>query len=490
MICITIAQESRRLAPVDMLNASRQADLLEVRLDFFAKAVSVDELLAVRTKPVIMTCRRTCDGGEWEGDETDRLALLRQCVLVKADYVEIELDVADKVRASPSTKRVISYTNLMETPANVAEIYAEAQTKDPDVIKLTTLARTPEEAWPLVQILARPPVPTVVVGLGKPGVMLGVLGAKTGAPWSYAALERGMESYPGQPTVADLENVYHYRTISRATRFVGVTGFGERERATVAALNAAFAHLQMPTRCLPLGVGNVRLFGRVMEAVKLAGAVIDAEHGESILPLATELDAAAKRTKSVDLLIQRDNHWLGVNTHVPAIAAALESTLQSRQPPRSLAGRIVLIVGANDTAKAIGRELKQHGCALIIASYDREAAHAIARELDGRHVLFEALYTTMHDILIVCDGEKDREAAQGRKLAVHPGYLRSDMTVLHVAPGLHVSTLVRAAQARDCAVVTPYQLWLDQVALQARLLTGENVPRQILVDAVAWLLEG
>ena len=42
-------------------------------------------------------------------------------------------------------------------------------------------------------ILARPAVPTVVVGLGKPGVMLTVLGRKIGAPWTYAALERGME---------------------------------------------------------------------------------------------------------------------------------------------------------------------------------------------------------------------------------------------------------------------------------------------------------
>src|SRR5205085_4400795 len=110
----------------------------------------------------------------------------------------------------------------------IADIYAEAQTKNPDVIKLTTLARTPEEAWPLVQILANPPVPTVVVGLGRPGVMLTVLGKKIGAPWAYAALERGMEAYPGQPTVRDLHAVYHYPAIGRGTRLVGVTGFGER----------------------------------------------------------------------------------------------------------------------------------------------------------------------------------------------------------------------------------------------------------------------
>src|SRR6266404_694422 len=229
MICISIAQESRRLALVDMLNASAQCDLLEVRLDRFDRAPDLNEILARKPKPIIFSCRRQEEGGAWEGTEEERLALLRQCIVSKADYVEIELDAADQIRKFPPAKRVISYTNWRETPANIAEIYAEAQTKKPDVIKLMTLARSPEEAWPLLQILAKPALPTVVVGLGKPGIMLSVFGKKIGAPWTYAALEKGMEAYPGQPTVNDLRQIYHYDDIGRSTRLVAVTGFTLRD---------------------------------------------------------------------------------------------------------------------------------------------------------------------------------------------------------------------------------------------------------------------
>src|SRR4051794_27557329 len=260
MICISINQESRRLALVDMLNAAGQCDLLEVRLDRFGKAPDLGELLARKPKPVIMTCRRPRDGGHWDGTEDERLAILRQCIISKADYVEIELDVADQIRPFPPSQRVIAYTNLTETPADILDIYDQARARKPDVIKLTTLARTPEEAWPLVQILGRATVPTVVVGLGKPGVMLSVLGQKLGAPWTYAALERGMEAYPGQATVADLEDIYRFRTINKASRLVGVTGFGEREQITAAALNAAFVHAELPVRCLPMGIGDLRTF--------------------------------------------------------------------------------------------------------------------------------------------------------------------------------------------------------------------------------------
>ena len=490
MICISIAQESRRMALVDMLNAARQCDLLEVRLDRFGKAPDLGELLAAKPKPVIMSCRRPRDGGLWEGSEDERLALLRQCIISKADYVEIELDVADQIRKFPPTKRVIAYTNRQETPGNIAEIYAQAQTKNPDVIKLTTLARTPEEAWPLVQILARAPVPTVVVGLGRPGVMLSVLGAKIGAPWTYAALERGMEAYPDQPTVNDLETVYHYRSINRATRFIGVTGFSERERATVAALNAAFAHLQLPARCLPLGVGNVRLFAKVIEAVKLAAAVLSTEHRRSLLPIASVREPSSNRTGETDLLLHRDNTWHAADTLIPATVNALETAMRQRsQSEHPLAGRIVLIAGVNELARIMAREFKQRGSVLIFASRDREAAKKLAQEMNCRYVQFEALYTTIHDVLVVCDEEREAGKRPGIETGIHPGYLKPGMAVLDLTDLMQKTPLLREAEARGSTAISPRQVWLEQVSLQARLLTSKDVPRQVLVDAVPWLDE-
>ena len=97
MICISLALESRRMALADMLTAARQCDLLEVRLDRFIKAPDVGELITTRRKPIILSCRRRQDGGEWDESEEERLVLLRQCVASKGDYVEIELDNADDI---------------------------------------------------------------------------------------------------------------------------------------------------------------------------------------------------------------------------------------------------------------------------------------------------------------------------------------------------------------------------------------------------------
>jgi 3-dehydroquinate dehydratase/shikimate dehydrogenase len=505
MICISINQESRRLALADMVNAGRQCDLIEIRLDRFAKAADVSELLTAKQKPVIMTCRREQDGGHFSGSEEERLALLRHCIISKVEYVEIELDVADQIRPYPGAKRVISYTNLRETPADLAEIYEEARTKKPDVIKLMTLARTPEEAWPLVQILAKPALPTVAVGLGKPGLMLSILGKKMGSPWTYAALERGMEAYPGEPTVHALQTVYHYPAIERNTRLIGVTGFTDLQYVTVGLLNAGLQHLDVSARCLPIGVGHSRLFRKVMEAVHLAGVVVDEPNRHGLLDIPADLDSAARQCEAVDLLLPHEQKWHGYNLLCRAAVAALEATLRNSPPTttqsssteKPLEGRTVMIVGVNSTARAVAYGIKKRGGALIIASHNRQAAQALAQQLDCRFVQFEALYTTMHEMLVICDDEKDQSATQAsrdrqrpeRSEPVHSGYLRSGMTVMDLTQLPRKSKFLREAQSRDCRVVEPRQILLELGLLQVHLITGQHIPRERLQEVLADLIE-
>lgn len=490
MICISIAQESRRLALVDMLNAAGQCDLLSVRLDRFEKAPDLAELLAVKRKPVMLVCRRPQDGGHWRGTEAERLALLRQCVL-KADYVEIELDVADEVRPFPPAKRVIAHTSLDGTPRDIAATYAEALTKKPDVIRLVTRADTPEEAWPLVQILAKPAVPTVVTCLGDSEVMLILLGKKMGAPWVYAALEKGLETYPGQPTIRDLQEIYHYQAVDRSTRFIGVTGRPERERASVAMLNAGLAHLQLPVRCLPLPVGSMALFRKIVEAVRLAAVVVDPEHRAAMLEMATDVDPTAKEAGAADVLLHGEDKWLAYFTFYRAARRVLEAALQAKYHTNEpFKGRVVMVVGVNATARRMAAAIQRRGAMPILASYEREAAHQLAQALQCRYVQFEALYSTTHDVLVVCDDEhmplRSKGAPSGP--ALRASYLRPGMTVMDLTAVGNETPLLREARERGCNVASARQVAIEQAVLQLRLLTGQEVPSEVLrekMNAVA-----
>jgi 3-dehydroquinate dehydratase/shikimate dehydrogenase len=480
MICITIAQGSRRLALADMLNASRQCDLLEVRLDCFGAAPDIGELLANKPKPVIFSCRRPRDGGLWQGSETERLVLLRQCVVSKADFVEVELDVADQVGSLPPCRRVISYTNLGETPTDMADIYAKMLAKKPDVIKLMTLARNPEEAWPLVQILGKPTVPTVVVGLGKPGIMLSLLGKKIGTPWAYAALERGMEAHPDQPTVADLVETYSYRDFEHSTKLLAVTGFGEQEKLHVAAVNRVLKQLASPIRCLPVGVGNVKLFERIMEAVKAVGVLAQGEYREELFTMADHRDDAAEKAVSLDVLVRQGDRWQGHHTLCPAVLQALKESLQARTPAANpFQGRMVMLVGTGPAARYLASALQVRGAAAIIASHDRAEARRLAQEVSCRHVRIEEIYSTLHDVLIVCDEEHDPHT-KGKTAGVHTGYVHEGLTVVDLTSPLRPSPLLDAARRVGGHPIMPRELFVDQLAEQLKLFTEKDVPREVL----------
>ena len=57
MICISVSPKSRQLARVDILNAARQADMVEVCLDNLLKEPDVGDMLEGVTLAEL--CRRT-----------------------------------------------------------------------------------------------------------------------------------------------------------------------------------------------------------------------------------------------------------------------------------------------------------------------------------------------------------------------------------------------------------------------------------------------
>lgn len=483
MICITIAQEDRNLLLADMLNAAAMgADMVEVRLDTLDKAPNFSEMLAAKRKPILFSCRRPQDGGNWQGSEEERLILLRQAIMSKADYVEMEYDVAEQIRPFPGCKRVVSYTNKEKMPSAIGEIYEDMLNLQPDVIKLTVRARTPEEAWPLVQILAKQKVPTVVVGLGRPGVMLAVIGKRIGAPWTAAALEKGMEAFPGQPTIRELEDVYRYRDIAKPTRFVGVTGVGEREFLTTGLMNAAFAHLNVPHRVLPVQLGDMKLFRKVLDIVKVQGVTLDDAHYEKLHEAAALDDTAKTPVQAGDLMIPGGEHgWIGSNTLGHWAVAALEETLRKRDPEKDppIQGRIALLAGCGPLARMIAGKLKSKGAALIFASKDRSEAQRLSQAFGGRQIAWDGLYATMHDVLIVCR-DKDEEETDDDEMPIHPGYLKANMTVLDLTSIPRRSKFLDEVKLRGCGLVAPRALLIEQVREHIRRITGQEVSSEML----------
>ena len=105
--------------------------------------------------------------------------------------------------------------------------------------------------------------------------------------------------------------------------------------------------------------------------------------------------------------------------------------------------------------------IKERGGKLIFGSHNRDEAAKYSRLFGGRHVQFEGIYTTLHDILIVC--AEPNPGQDHDKPALHPGYLKTGMTVMDLTEIPRRSPLLREAALRGCTIVEPAGLLLEQV---------------------------
>lgn len=483
MICVSIAQESHHLAYVDMLNAKSQCDLIEIRLDKFEKSPDVKELLENCPKPAIVSCRRVEDGGNWTGGEPARLTLLRQAVLCKAAYVEIELDCADQIRRYGETKRIISYTNTREVPEDIESIYQQACSKDPDVVKITAPARNPVEAFPLIKIIAKGNTPTVAVGWGRHSLMLNVLGQRYKAPWTFAALEKGMEAYPGMATIAELNDIYDFNNIDSRTPLLAVSGFAEEQLMMARVLNHGFKLAGNKTRCLPLEMGKIDLFQKVAMVIRLAGVLVDETQREKIVPVLTETEESVQVAGAADFVAitgEKCEKWRGFNALYRAVRSCLEDAIKARSGQENpLAGRTFLIVGCSGTARAIAHSLRKRDASIIMADKDEARARKIAAEIGGRCVPAGLVYTTLTDGMILCKSDIKPEPGKA-SIEIPKSCAREGMIAVDLTRVPYNTPFLDEVRALRGVVVRPIDIFLRLLQQTLKAYTGQTLTMEQL----------
>ena len=453
MICISVTPQSRRFAKADLLNASRQCDLIELCLDQLLNPPDMADLLSAVDKPVLVSCRRTQDGGQWQGSEEERLTLLRQSIVAEPAWIELDLEIAAKVPRYGSTQRVINYTSLYEplgrSKKELDEVFERAEAVDADVVKFTWPTASLEAAWPLLAAVSQKrDRPVVGMGLGSCGLTFSLLGRKYGSPWIYAALERGMEAYEGQPTVGDLDEIHRWRTIGSKTQFVAVDGFDPTTMDMVGLFNRAADDDGLNVRLLPLTWENTDRLKEMIEALKING-VIGRPQGESrLVELADEREEAISAGGSVDLLLKKEKGWMAYGCVWRSALAALEAELGGgSEGQRPLDRRNMLVVGSGGLARAMVFGARGRKGLVSVAGNDDSAAQQLAEDLDVRYVPLQNLYDTLFDIVVLADGDLDSGTGHGQ---LNPSFLRPPMMVLDAACSGQDSPLLSEARGRGC----------------------------------------
>src|SRR5208283_997776 len=223
MICVSIGRGRHRHMIAEHRHLAEQgAKLVELRLDYITGAVNLKRLITDRTCPVVVTCRRTSDGGKWSGTEAQRELLLRTAIAEGVEYVDLEDDLAARVPRFGKTKRIVSFHDFRKTPDNLDEIHRRLAQCDPDIVKISTMVNHPSDNVRILDMVRKANISTIGLGMGDIGVPTRILAGKFGAAHTYATFHSERALAPGQLSFEQMTQVYRYDQINAQTEVYGV----------------------------------------------------------------------------------------------------------------------------------------------------------------------------------------------------------------------------------------------------------------------------
>ena len=296
MICVTLGRSRhKRMIAEHQYLVEQGAELVELRLDYIGRAVSLSRLLQDRPGPVVVTARRRGDGGRWLKSEEERIMLLRTAIASGVEYVDIEADIASQIPRYGSTKRIVSYHDMDETPENLEELHEAMAEEDADIVKIATMANSFSDNMRMINLVKNAKIPTIGICMGEMGVLTRILANRLGSPFTYATFSSGRQIAPGQLDWKEMKQLYRYDTINSETAFFGVIADPVAHSYSPLIHNTAFEDQGLNARYFPLRVSKSDLPNFMKETTELglAGLSVTIPHKEEALAQCTQAESGA-----------------------------------------------------------------------------------------------------------------------------------------------------------------------------------------------------
>jgi 3-dehydroquinate dehydratase / shikimate dehydrogenase len=491
-VCVIIARTRHKMVQIELDEAVKHgARFIELRLDFFAKAVDFKRLLPHKKCPWIATLRRHTDGGRWKGTEPERKMILRQAIVSGFDWVDLETDVADEIKRFRNVKRIVSYHNFNETPDELEGIYDQMTQQDADVLKVVTMAQHPSDCMRVLDLLKGAKKPTVGHCMGEIGFPSRILSLRYGAPFLYAAFNKERGITPGLPSYDDVKRYFHVYDINAETKVYGVLGDPVAQSFSPALHNLMFRRTGINAIYLPFRVprGELPESLQAFDRIPVHGYSVTIPHKEPAAALAAEIDDRVKETGAANTLVKKVGGFHAFNTDYEAALEGLRRNMPVEEGRRKeIKDTGAMILGAGGAARAVAHALHRAGASPIwIVGRTVDKTEKLANEVHGKAVEWAARHNIDCGILVNCTPIGMHPNLDDSP--VHAGFLKPGMVVFDTVYNPEQTLLIKEAKSRGCPVVTGVEMFVRQAAMQFELFTDQKADveamREILRRALS-----
>lgn len=399
-VCISVCAETAEELIEKIKLATEIADVVEVRFDCISKSLPAS--LFSRLKKLrdsydgilLATFRPRSQGGKSDLTPDERREFwIRPHLPEIVDWVDLEEDLSEEDinrhfgKAFETT--IKSYHNFTESPIDLVETFERLSIKPEDISKIAVQTESITDSlsvWRLLQRAESEGKQMIPIAMGEAGKWTRILGLAYGAPITYASLEEGNETAPGQISARNLIDVYHVKELDKETEIYGIIGNPVSHSLSPYIHNAAFKDQGINAVYIPFEVSNLDEFIRRMVRAEtreidwnLTGFSVTAPHKESIIKHLDLIDGASSEIGAVNTVKIIDGRLCGYNTDAYGFIEPL------REIYGDLKNAEVGLIGSGGAARACLYALRKDGANATIFARNKEKGLALASEFEVKY---------------------------------------------------------------------------------------------------------
>lgn len=374
-ICLTLTGKTLAEDTAQYESQRYFTDMVELRVDLLkkserAKVAAFPAMLAKEATwhvPCLLTFRRKCDGGAFEGEEAERVKFFEKVLAAKNakaakcrfDYVDFEEGFGGEklvALAHAVGANVVRSLHKFDGPVKNLGAKMRELAKAGDVVKIAFMPRNLGDVAKVFSIThnSQLTTPNLLIAMGSQGLATRALAGRLGAPWVYASVG-GLDEGIGHVTPAELVRDYRFRSVTKDAALFGVTGWPLDKTRSPEHHNAAFANEDEDALMIPFPAKTAKEAFAFMKAMGMRGMAVTIPHKFAIMPLLDKIDKFAQKVGAVNTVVCEKGKYVGYNTDVEGFAEALSSFAGT------LSGKSAALLGDGGAAQAVKVALKTLG---------------------------------------------------------------------------------------------------------------------------------
>ncbi len=495
-ICVSVIGQTAEDLLAKVEAAGKVADIVEVRADDLdpAELSPLFEKLS-SDKVLIITFRPRSQGGRSPADFNQRLNFWMSVYSQyhhdsDTTWFDNELDLRAGLEWPSSTVVVRSHHDLENVPNNIDELYDSVPQHE--TFKMAYTSSEITDAIPVFQVLVRARKDgkrLVPIAMGESGKITRILGLAHGAAFTFASLDPGKETAPGQITADEMTHLYRVKELDRDSEVYGVIAGDTSYSMSPHLHNAAFANDKVNAVFVPLQVRYLGAFISRMVRwetreidLNFKGFSVTNPHKQEIIKYLDEIDETAAAIGAVNTVKLQNGKLLGYNTDARGFIEPLKNETE-------LSRKKVAVIGAGGAARACVFALLREKADVTVFARDNEKARILADDLGADHARFErGLNFEGFDIVVNATPVGTKGFDQTDSL-ISSNALSGVKIVYDLTYNPARTNLLIEAENAGAKTINGLEMLIAQAAEQYKIWTGRTAPVDIMKSAATRYLK-